>query len=83
MHLDVFLKENGLSQGEFGQRLNPPASQGLVSQWIRGVTRVTLGYALQISKATEDKVTPQDCLDMYVEPGAVRRCPDDAAKQVT
>jgi hypothetical protein len=68
MHLNTYLKEASLSQAEFGESLDPPASQGLVSQWIRGVTRVTLYYALQIDAKTCGKVSPQDCADMYIDP---------------
>lgn len=67
MHLEKYRKKSGLSQGEFGLSLNPPASQGLVSQWERGETRVTLDYALQIEKVTGRQVTPRDCADMYVD----------------
>lgn len=66
MHLSEYRKEVGLSQREFGAKLSPPASPGLVSQWECGTTRVTLEYALQIDEETEHKVTPQDCADMYV-----------------
>lgn len=69
MRLHEFLKESGLSQSDFGLELHPPASQALISQWVRGVTRVTLSYALQIERKTAGKVTPQDCADMYVEGG--------------
>lgn len=65
MHLDEYLKEASQSQSEFGSVLCPPASQGLVSQWIRGITRITLDYALQIERVTQGRVTPQDCADMY------------------
>lgn len=65
MHLDEYLKEVSQSQSEFGGQLAPPASQGLVSQWIRGITRITLDYALQIERATAGRVTPQDCADMF------------------
>lgn len=68
MHLEEYRAKAGLSQGEFGQKLSPPASQGLVSQWERGITRITLGYALQINTETGGQVTPQDCADMYIEP---------------
>ncbi|MBF8177226.1 helix-turn-helix domain-containing protein [Herminiimonas contaminans] len=68
MHLQPFLKETGISQGDFGKKLVPTASQGLVSQWIRGITRITLDYALQINSVTDEKVTPQDCADMYKAP---------------
>lgn len=67
MHLEEHLKEKKQTQGDFGKRLVPPASQGLVSQWIRGVTRITLDYALQIDRETDGNVTPKDCADMYVE----------------
>lgn len=67
MHLEEHLKETGQTQGDFGKRLNPPASQGLVSQWVRGVTRVTLEYALQIDELTDGAVSPKDCAAMYIE----------------
>lgn len=72
MHLDEYLKEIGQSQAEFGGQLTPAASQGLVSQWTRGITRITLDYALQIERATGGRVSPQDCADMYREPQARR-----------
>lgn len=75
MHLNEHLKESGESQSEFGADLVPPASQALVSQWVRGVTRITLSYALQIDRKTRGKVTPQDCADMYVGPAAARASP--------
>lgn len=68
MHLEKFLKESTQSQGVFGAKLAPPASQGLVSQWVRGVTRITLDYALQIERETGGLVTPQDCADMFIDP---------------
>lgn len=65
MQLNDYLKRKGQSQRDFGITLVPPASQALVSQWILGITRVTLAYALQIEKTTGGDVTPQDCADMY------------------
>lgn len=67
MQLNDYLKKESQSQREFGSTLLPPASQALVSQWIQGVTRVTLSYALQIERKTNGEVTPQDCADMYKE----------------
>ena len=67
MHLETYLKETGQSQAAFGAKLNPPASQGLVSQWIRGVTRITLHYSIEIVRESEGVVSPQDCADMYSE----------------
>jgi len=72
MHLDEYLKEASQSQNEFGGQLQPPASQGLVSQWVRGITRITLDYALQIDRATAGRVTPQDCADMFRDPSTRR-----------
>lgn len=68
MQLHSYLKKTGQSQGEFGQRLIPVASQGLVSQWIRGKTRITLDYALQIESVTGSEVTPKDCAEMFTSP---------------
>lgn len=65
MHLDEFLKEAGLSQADFGKKLNPPVSQGLVAQWVKGKTRITLSSALQIAILSNGNVTPQNCADMY------------------
>jgi len=81
MHLDEYLKEVSQSQSEFGGQLQPPASQGLVSQWIRGITRVTLDYALQIERATGGRVAPQDCADMYAESPSRRSAPAHVASQ--
>lgn len=65
MHLSNYLEARGVSQANFGAELEPPASQSLVNQWLRGVTRITLAYALEIERKTEGNVTPQDCADMY------------------
>jgi predicted DNA-binding transcriptional regulator YafY len=70
MNLGQYLKEAGLSQAEFGKSLSPPVSQGQVSQWIRGVTAITLSYSLQIDEITNRKVTPQDCCAMFGLSGA-------------
>lgn len=76
MELEQFLKQSNMSQHKFGQLLTPPVSQGQVSQWIRGVTAVTLSYALQIEEISGHLVTPRDCEHMYlrgksIAPGAV------------
>lgn len=69
MHLDAFIKqEPGMTQGKFGALLDPPVTQGLVGQWCRGETRVTLPYAIQIKKLTRELVTPEDCDAMYIPP---------------
>ena len=65
MQLEEYLKKAGRSQAEFGLALAPAASQALVSQWARGITRVTLSYALQIERVTNGEVSPRDCADMY------------------
>jgi len=68
MQLSNYLDEHGKSQAGFGAELDPPASQSLVNQWLRGVTRITLAYALEIERKTKGQVTPQDCADMYARP---------------
>lgn len=72
MHLDEFLEEEQKSQRGFGAELDPPVSQSLMSQWVRGETRITLAYALEIERKTKGKVTPQDCADMYKGRGVDR-----------
>lgn len=79
MHLDEYLKAKSQSQTDFGSELIPPASQGLVSQWVRGITRVTLDYALQIDRVTGGQVTPQDCADMFSDPATKRAMADHTA----
>lgn len=66
MNISSYLKNTGSSQASFGAQLMPQASQALVSQWVRGVTRITLDYALQIERVTQGTVSPQDCADMFV-----------------
>ncbi len=67
MHLAAHLKESNISQAGFGDLMLPPVTQGLVGQWCRGVTRITLHYALQIEKVSAGQVSCQDCSDMYVD----------------
>lgn len=65
MRLDEFRKKQGLSQREFGELLDPPASPSLVSQWEGGITRVTLDYAHQIKLKTDNKVTTEESAAMF------------------
>lgn len=67
MHLKNYLKTARQIQSDFGQQLSPPVSQGLVSQWLRGRTRITLHYALQIKAATGGQVSPQELNTMYAK----------------
>lgn len=66
MRIDAYLKEKGMTQAAFGATLVPAASQSLVSQWIRGSTRITLQQALDIEAKTSGAVTPHDCASHYV-----------------
>lgn len=66
MDLRTFLADKQLSQAAFGALLNPPVTQSLVSQWIRGEVCVTLHYALQITALSKGKVTPAE-LDELVK----------------
>lgn len=65
MRLDDFLQEQKITQAQFGAKLNPPVSQAQVSQWIRGVTRVTLEQALQIDQVTDGAVSPADSAALF------------------
>lgn len=65
MDLEDFLKECGWTQADLAARYEPPISQGLVSQWMRGRTRMTLDYALQTERITAGRVTPSDCASLF------------------
>jgi DNA-binding transcriptional regulator YdaS (Cro superfamily) len=65
MRLDDYLKEKKLSQAAFGALLDPPVTQSLVSQWIRGAARVMLEQAVQIEMLTEGAVKPLDLAEMH------------------
>lgn len=65
MHLADYRKKEGLSQKQFGARLDPPVGQTLVSQWECGITRVTLHYSVEIARETKQRVSAKDCLAMY------------------
>lgn len=65
MKLNEYIAAKGLSQAEFGALLTPPASQGLVSQWVSGTTRITLERAIQIEDLSDHEVTVRDCFEMY------------------
>lgn len=65
MKLDVYLSEKKLSQNDLGGQLLPPVTQGLISQWLSGKTRITLDYALQIQQLSGGLVSPQDCSDLF------------------
>lgn len=62
MQLAPYLKEKKITQAAFGEMLDPPVTQALVSQWIRGQTQVTLSYALQIERQSNGAVTCKDWL---------------------
>lgn len=65
MRLDEYLREHKLTQAALGALLSPPISQAQVSQWFRGITRVTLDQALQIERLTHGAVSPTDCAALH------------------
>lgn len=75
MRLDEYMREHRLNQAALGAQLNPPVTQGAVSQWMRGEVRVRLDYALQIEELSSGAVTPKDCADLY----RVREAAESAA----
>ncbi|TDV06038.1 helix-turn-helix domain-containing protein [Paraburkholderia caballeronis] len=64
MRLDEYMREHRLTQAALGARLVPPVTQSQVSQWFRGITRITLEQALQIQVLSGGLVTPADCADV-------------------
>lgn len=65
MQLSDYLKANGLKQAAFGQKFDPPVSQGLVSQWLVGKVRMTLDQALQTKALSGGLVTPEECAALF------------------
>lgn len=65
MNLTEYLNRHGISQAEFGALYSPPASQSLVSQWCKGVTRMTLQRALETVRLTAGEVSAEDCAAMF------------------
>jgi len=66
MYLRDYLRENQLTQVRFAEKFSPPVTQSVVSDWIRGKSRITLAHALQIQKITGGQVTPEDCAALYL-----------------
>lgn len=63
-----YLKKSGLSQREFGQKLNPPVTQSAVAQWVQGEP-IKAERVLEAAQATEWAVTPHDWRpDLYPHP---------------
>jgi DNA-binding transcriptional regulator YdaS (Cro superfamily) len=54
-----YLKKAGLSQREFGLKLNPPVTQSAVAQWVQG-DPIKAERVLEAAAATEWEVTPHD-----------------------
>ncbi len=65
MRLDDYLKEAKLSQEAFSLKFQPRVTQGLVSQWIRGKTRISLDQAIHIRTITNGAVSVDDCAAMF------------------
>lgn len=60
MQLDKWLEKNGISQGDFGLKLDPPKTQGQVSHYITGHTPIPLMIAAQIQRLTGGDVAVTD-----------------------
>ncbi|MGR6078514.1 helix-turn-helix domain-containing protein [Achromobacter sp. CSND-B12] len=65
MRLDQYLRAAKMTQSAFGEKLDPPVTQGTVSHWCQGRTRVSLAYSIQIERLTQGKVSPSDCAQMF------------------
>lgn len=63
-----YVSSRGISQKQFGQLFNPPVSQGLVSQWFRGVTKMTLEQALQAVSFSAGQITAEECASLFRYP---------------
>lgn len=65
MKLDQYIKQHKTSQKAIAAELKARGlrvNQSLVSQWIRGDTRITLRAAVELEKVTGGKVTVYEWL---------------------
>jgi hypothetical protein len=63
-----YLKEEGVSQREFGLRFSPRVTQSAVAQWVAG-GRIEAERVLEAAAVTGWKVTPNDWRpDIYPHP---------------
>lgn len=58
MVLEKYLQKHAITQKQFAEKLG--CSQGLISQWINGETKVTGDWALRIERETKREVRRQD-----------------------
>ena len=58
MDLKTYLETAKKTQAEFAEDLD--VTQGLVSQWLRGVTRITAERCRDIERVTNGRVTVHD-----------------------
>jgi len=58
--LDDYLDKNGITQRQFAERIG--CSQGLISQWLSGETKMTGLWAVKIERVTRAAVRRQDLL---------------------
>lgn len=64
MNLKTYLRKTRTTQQAFADALG--VSQGLVSQWIKGVTRITGEQAVEIEDKTGGQVTREELRpDLY------------------
>lgn len=76
MDLATYRKEQGISQADFAALLtDPPATQGLISQWESGKVKVPAERVGQIEKATAGAVTRHD-----LRPDVFGPAPTDQAR---
>jgi hypothetical protein len=68
MQLAMWMDKNGVTQRRLGEMFDPPVSQGLVWQWLKGQSRMSLEHALYLQDhITKGKVTVRDCAALYVD----------------
>lgn len=86
MKLKQYLDAHGLSQTEFGKRLN--VTQGAVWQWLKWLddpkrgTRITAERAADIEGATDGAVTRHELRpDLFPEAAPTPQCPQPAVDQ--
>jgi DNA-binding transcriptional regulator YdaS (Cro superfamily) len=76
MNIRAYLKKHALSQEKFAKQIG--VTQGLVSQWLNGKTKITPRWANEIEQSTSGEVSRMECL--YPDEPKPRRSPERAVR---
>lgn len=64
--IPAYLKKHNLTQQQFGRKLARPVSGGLVCQWTKGTTKLTVDRAREVEAGSNNEIPRRALLpDLY------------------